>query len=44
MQDILKKIFDDLRSMPIEQLKEEWTELSMFDDIGPNVSEYLKYI
>lgn len=44
MQDILKKILDDLKSMPIEQLKEEWAELSMYDDMGPTVYEYLQYI
>lgn len=44
MQDILQKILDDLRSMPIEQLRKEWAELSVYDEMGPTVDEYIRYV
>ena len=44
MQEILQKIIDEFMSMPIEQLKKEWTELSVFDDMGPSVEEYIRYV
>lgn len=44
MQDILQNIINEFKSMPIEQLEKEWAELSVFDDMGPSVEEYIRYV
>lgn len=42
--NLLQKLEEYFRNTPKEQLDKDWEELKEYNEIGPNMDEYIKFV